>query len=430
MSKKAVVTVTVTVGLWGLLLFPAGGENFRFKYREGDTYRILSTIAEDVFVDGIFFNHADIVNRIAVAVTAAEDTRGRLEATFMTTERYTKTPVGTGGNPLSSLSPAGDTPEAFTWGREYDSVYTCDELGHFVILDRYFMPVVRDVPVFPRRDVKVGETWEAPGKEAQDLRQSFGVPRPFQVPFDARYRYRGTETLPEGRLLHVIEISYDLDWTTPKSPTGAAPTGEVPVKTKGETREVVYWDNERGMIHHYAEEFRIEITTNAGKSYLFTGTAQAEVTDYSPGRDADVTLETIEAELQAAIDAEGLADLQVTATDKGLTITIPDITFQADSGALTDDARHILDRIAPILAAHPGRDLLVTGHTARAGSEAAQMRLSEERATAVAGYLLSLGVRDQAQVFTQWFGSTKPLGSNTSEEGRARNRRVEITLLQ
>jgi outer membrane protein OmpA-like peptidoglycan-associated protein len=72
--------------------------------------------------------------------------------------------------------------------------------------------------------------------------------------------------------------------------------------------------------------------------------------------------------------------------------------------------------------------LLVTGHTARIGSEQGQLRLSEERARIIADYLLEQG-RDTHGVFTRWAGGKEPIASNNTEEGRSRNRRVEITLL-
>ena len=75
-------------------------------------------------------------------------------------------------------------------------------------------------------------------------------------------------------------------------------------------------------------------------------------------------------------------------------------------------------------------DILVSGHTALAGTEKVRQLLSEERADAVAEFLIALGVRDRAHIFTQGFGATKPVAPNNTEAGKARNRRVEITILE
>ena len=88
-----------------------------------------------------------------------------------------------------------------------------------------------------------------------------------------------------------------------------------------------------------------------------------------------------------------------------------------------------LEQIAQILEAWPENDILVTGHTALAGTAKMRQELSEQRARAVADYMILLGVRDRFHIFTQGFGATKPVAPNTTEEGKARNRRVEITIM-
>ena len=74
-------------------------------------------------------------------------------------------------------------------------------------------------------------------------------------------------------------------------------------------------------------------------------------------------------------------------------------------------------------------DLLITGHCAQRGTVQSQQELSEDRAEAVASYLVELGIRDQYHVFTQGKGATEPADSNETEAGRIKNRRVEITIM-
>ena len=87
-----------------------------------------------------------------------------------------------------------------------------------------------------------------------------------------------------------------------------------------------------------------------------------------------------------------------------------------------------LEKIADILKAYKN-DLLVTGHTALRGNEKARQILSGERAQSVADYLVTLGVRDSYHIFTQGKGAAEPVATNQTEEGRSRNRRVEITIM-
>jgi len=89
-----------------------------------------------------------------------------------------------------------------------------------------------------------------------------------------------------------------------------------------------------------------------------------------------------------------------------------------------------LDQIAEILGRYGDRDILVGGHTALAGTEAGRQKLSEERAASVAAYLISKGARQTERVVVRGYGATKPVSDNSTEQGKKKNRRVEITILE
>jgi outer membrane protein OmpA-like peptidoglycan-associated protein len=392
--------------LFAFLALPGPAEVFRFKYRQGETYRILSTVDEDVLVNGELDHHAEIVNRISVIVTEVQGTKARHEVTFMTAENSTGALSG----------------RHFEWGAEYQSVFTRDQYGKYTMLDTYFMPVVRDVPLFPEGDVPLGGFWAAKGEEAHDLRRTFNVSRPFKVPFTAQYVYEGTEQTGDGRTLHIITAQYTMEFASPRPFLGQQNT-EYPAKTTGQSSQVIYWDNDKGAIDHYSEEFRILITTSARNSFEFAGTARAEVTAYEQRAEDSV------ADIQAQIDSQGIQDVTVVTDDRGLTLSIENINFDPDSAVLGESEKQTLNKIAEILRAFPDNDLLISGHTARAGTTAMQQQLSEQRAKVIADYLVSIGVRDAHQVFTRWFGADRPVASNDTEAGRVKNRRVEITIL-
>ena len=88
-----------------------------------------------------------------------------------------------------------------------------------------------------------------------------------------------------------------------------------------------------------------------------------------------------------------------------------------------------MKKIAQILNAYPDNDLLVTGHTALRGTKESRQKLSEERAQAVANYLIRNKVRDKYHVFAKGLGAEVPIADNKTEAGRAKNRRVEITIM-
>lgn len=388
-----------------------------FKYKSGDAYRTLSKVHEDVYTDGVLHHHAEIVTRISAEVTSVKDDgSGNLNATFMSSENSTTARNGA----------------HFEWGEEYKSAFTRNPRGIYTIDDSFFMPVVRDCPIFPNQKINVGDVWNAEGHEAHDLRRTFQIPKPFKVPFDAQYEYRGIQKNADGRIFHVIEVVYNLYFESPKlnlqNQYGnisalASELLQSPKITQGYSHQILYWDNTRGELDHYTEDFKIHIETFYGNTFDFIGSAEAEVTDFTRTNN-DETVEKI----KESVEHLGLENVSVKKGKKGLTISLDKIQFLADSAILQQSEKDKLYKIADILK-NFNNDLLVTGHTALRGNKKDRLQLSNERAQAVADFLISLGVRDSYHVFTQGKGATEPIATNQTEEGRIKNRRVEITLM-
>ncbi len=384
----------------------AEGHLFEFKYKEGDSYRILSTVQEDVFFNEVFHHHAEIINRVSVRVTGIDESgRGVHDAVFMTSENSTGARGGT-----------------FSYGEDYKSVFSRDSTGKYDISDKYFMPVVRDVPIFPSEAIEVGRKWTAQGHEAHDLRRTFDIQTPYKIPFNAEYEFLGTEE-EDGKTFYKFDVQYQMEYSVDLSKYDFS-RGEVPEATRGYSHQTVYWDIEKGCIDHYNEDFRIEIWTSSENLLRFEGTARAEVTDFT--RTAD---EKNVAAVMEKISDLGIDDVSVTAGEKGLTLSIENIQFLPDSDILMQSEKAKLDKIAQILNAYPDNDLLVTGHTALRGTRQSRQKLSEERAQAVANYLIGIKARDKYHVFTKGMGGDAPIADNKTEVGRAKNRRVEITIM-
>lgn len=397
------------VAVFCLLSVGGFAEQFAYRYAEGDSYRILSRVFEDVYVNRMFHHKAEIVNRISVNVTAAEKGSGTHEAVFVTSEKSVC---------------AGDVQNAgvFSWGQEYRSVFTRDSRGIYDISDEYFMPVVRNIPVFPDYDINPGATWTFTGQEAHDLRAGFGIQKPFIVPFTAEYVYTGTENI-QGKTLHKITAEYTLMVPSPKPPADSG-LSDYPVETMGYSKQHILWDNESGMPVSYSEVFRIVLKLASGNTMEFTGTAEAELTEKTLNRTV------AEKNVRDEIDRLGVDNATVTADDRGITISIENIQFKANSSQLYDSEKEKLNKIAEILRAYPDNDLLITGHTALAGTPAARQQLSQERAAAVAAYLVQQKVKEEHRIFSRGLGSEQPVADNSTPEGMSRNRRVEITILE
>ena len=101
------------------------------------------------------------------------------------------------------------------------------------------------------------------------------------------------------------------------------------------------------------------------------------------------------------------------------------ISFETGSAKLTAESAEQLHNIATILRAYPRATVTIAGYTDKEGSETANMALSKARAEAVAGKLTADGVSAE-RVHPEGFGSQRPMGSNTTDSGRAENRRVVL----
>lgn len=104
------------------------------------------------------------------------------------------------------------------------------------------------------------------------------------------------------------------------------------------------------------------------------------------------------------------------------------ITFPFNRFDIQPQFRSTLDQVAQTLNAYPATIIDVLGHTDSVGSHEYNQRLSEQRAQAVASYLMSRGV-SQTRIAVRGYGETTPIADNGSEAGRAANRRVEIKVV-
>jgi len=410
-TKPAGVFTLFLLALVSQVLNPqvAAGEVFEYRYAAGTRYRILSVVDEAVFVNRVLSHRVEILNRISMEVTGVSDGKGQHRAVFQTSERFL----------YSAELGTQDVPAGYIWSREYESEFLRDRLGYLTIDPRYFMPVVRNVPAFPGRDLQILERWSAEGYEIHDLRDAFGITEPYRIPFTANYVYLG-EREWKGKMYPAFSVSYRIASRPP------AVRGRLyPVRITGEFDQIVYWSRELGQEAAYEETFRMTFEMSNGMVIEYRGTAQAEIIESE-----NMDRERVTSEIIGEIDRLDIPDVNVRAVDEGVSISLENIGFIADSAVMLPGETDKLDQIAAILARYPDRDIIVSGHTALAGTSEGRMRLSIERAGTVANYLLSKNVRSADRIVIRGYGAEMPIADNSTEEGMRRNRRVEITILE
>ena len=122
-------------------------------------------------------------------------------------------------------------------------------------------------------------------------------------------------------------------------------------------------------------------------------------------------------------------DIDISKTDAGVMLSIKNLQFKSDSAELLAGEEKRLDEIAAILKTLPKNMFLVEGHTADTGFAKGEMALSKERALTIAEALSRRGI-DSSRFICKGSGALKPIADNSTPEGKARNRRVEITILE
>ena len=130
--------------------------------------------------------------------------------------------------------------------------------------------------------------------------------------------------------------------------------------------------------------------------------------------------------MQRATVGTGVAVTQTP--DNQLKLNIPsDISFDTGRADIKSNLRPILDQFATGLSSQPNTEVRIVGHTENTGSDAINDPLSQRRADAARDYLAARGV-DPRRILTAGRGEHEPVADNSTDAGRARNRRVEIFL--
>lgn len=133
-------------------------------------------------------------------------------------------------------------------------------------------------------------------------------------------------------------------------------------------------------------------------------------------------LQELEQVIQAT--ADGWAD-QINKSGR---VSVYGINFDTGKATLRPDSEPVLQELSKLLKGNPDWFLLVGGHTDNTGSDAVNVPLSRQRAEAVIAWLGKAGI-DPQRLTPAGFGAKKPVGDNASEDGRAKNRRVDLVKL-
>jgi outer membrane protein OmpA-like peptidoglycan-associated protein len=134
---------------------------------------------------------------------------------------------------------------------------------------------------------------------------------------------------------------------------------------------------------------------------------------------------------QAERIQEEIPGAEVTRVGEGINVTFSQgagVYFDTNKSNIKGASVETLNKLAGIFKEYPKTVILVEGHTDSAGSDEYNMGLSKLRAESVTNYLIAQGI-DPGRFTTKWYGETQPIADNTTTDGKAKNRRVELGII-
>lgn len=291
------------------------------------------------------------------------------------------------------------------------SVFKISKTGELSMIEDNGYPSFRGFPSYPEDVLNPGDKWQSYAIRAVDpLNKGIVTKMPILVEytFVRSEMYRGED---------VFRIS--AKWATRYGGSIFDAEGDGELKSAmGSHSANILVSKKTGnaiLVHDSVNE---TFSYFDGKQVNFKGTISL-FTEYPPVVDKTDILEPL-----AKLDS-----IKVEKTAKGLMLTIENLRFKPDSAELLPGEEMRLMKIAEILRNVPKSMFLVEGHTASTGNVSGEQRLSEERAKSIAMSLANTGISAD-RFICKGSGSKKPIASNSTKEGMALNRRVEITILE
>ena len=369
-----------------------------FSFIPDAKYRIIERSDYRIRVNGVYKGHIYSQNRGILKAYKENDGSYSVDATYYVFEELTK----------DGFRKASKIDEI---NRSSFSLYTS---GEMIIDQSQTYPLLRSFPNFDNEPIKKGDSWLAFSEKVVLQNGTKTV-----VPIYCEYVYDGPGKY-NGIDVHNIRAKYAVRYNRGDDPDGneelknISGTHDVAIIIEAETgRPILIRDNMREF-HSFTNGGTLEKT-----GFILTffkgikGMKKAVLAD----------------KLSDELDEDLLKDVEITESEEGLSISLKQLHFVPDQAIILSDDARLLDSIAGALKKIEERTFFVKGHTADVGTEESQIDLSLKRALVVVQELIKRGVSEDRFLYTG-LGGSEPLASNDTEEGRARNRRVEIVIME
>nr|WP_232225719.1 OmpA family protein [Leptospira broomii] len=342
---------------------------------------------------------------------------------------------------------------AFYKDRTYKSRFLLTELGEYKVPAKYIMPNLRSLPSFSETAVETGSEWTKPATESFQFSQSR-----MEIPVQAKYTFKGTQDWAyanENGRAQLIEYTYTLLHDSEVSAAG------VPYKIYGFAKGQVYFDADAGIPQYkhiqlvytflypngISQEMSFDIHGLYSKQRSLSEPDKDQIAEEvkkilgpmrgRPSQPVGKKSTAIGNGLHWPEWEEGPAKdqpanrppVEVRKSEEGVTLSLDNLLFDTNRSDLQESSKEIISKIADVLKKYPDKEIRISGHTDDRGSQEYNLKLSQERALSVLKELRDAHGIEQARMSYRGYGKSKPISDNSSEESRAKNRRVDITIV-
>lgn len=276
-------------------------------------------------------------------------------------------------------------------------------------------PLLRDFPRLPAKPVAVGERWRSSGVRIVNPLRGEGT----AVPFLCEYEYVGVGDY-NGAPAHIIKAQYAVRYRQGEDPYGDSDLTALQGRHLVDIYLPIEGDRTAFMRDVVDEQYQYADGTRLERSG-FILTWYEDVEPLNRGG--------LKEEIRRIVEEEKLTDVDVEEREEGIAVRLRNLRFFPDSPELLPGELSKITTLSTVLKSVGERGILVTGHTADVGSVESQLSLSIERAKRIVELLTAEGIEAERFLY-QGLGGSQPIAPNTTEAGRAQNRRVEITILE
>jgi OmpA-OmpF porin, OOP family len=381
---------------------PLAALDLRFMFLSGDKIRLTERADLRRYEDGTFVGLAYREVRGLLEATP-EQSSTRLEGDFYVFEE-TKHDARLVAKRVDDVVPVSLT---VLWNGVSELDPGQADPGH---------PSLRSFPVLPAGPVEPGQSWQAYGVRVVEPFRDGEFTR---VRIYSDYRYAGTENRG-GREVAVIKAQFAVRYKAGDDPSGDPRIAAI----SGKHVVSITYDPEAERPTFMSDQMEEQFTLRDGKSLSFKGFILTWFDGIEP-----MDRVRLAEEVTQTLKEGGVEDVEVSEGARGVTLTVNKVHFVAERATVLPEERGRLELLAGALKSIPGRTFLVVGHTARYGSVQSQETLSVDRAKAIVDYLVAQGI-DAGRFVYEGKGAREPVAPNDTEENMARNRRVEIIILE